>query len=87
MRKVKQLINERKLYVRIKEASKQFGRRFAYCVEDDVFCETDVQYTDYIKKHYICFSNEFDERIFYGLAFEAHLPLSMKISTCEELIM
>ena len=41
------IVAERKLHSRVKTESEGLDRWFAYCVEDDKFCESDVSYTDY----------------------------------------
>ena len=72
------IVAERKLHSRVKAESEGLDRWFAYCVEDDKFCESDVSYTDYTTKHYICFSREPDGTFIYGIPFEGHTPLLMK---------
>ena len=41
------IVTERKLHLRVKAESEGLDRWFAYCVEDDMFCKSDVSYTDY----------------------------------------
>ena len=41
------IVAERKLHSRVKAESEGLDRWFAYCVEDDMFCKSDVSYTDY----------------------------------------
>ena len=72
------MVIERKLHNRIFDAAEKYEWRYAYCVEDDVFCDVDVSYSDYINKHYICFRKQPNGTVSYNVPFEAHLPLSMK---------
>ena len=79
------IVAERKLHSRVKAESERLDRWFAYCVEDDKFCESDVSYTDYTTKHYICFSREPDGPFIYGIPFEAHPPLLLKATETQSL--
>ena len=81
------IVAERKLHLRVKAESEGLDRWFAYCVEDDTFCESDVSYTDYTTKHYICFSREPDGTFIYGIPFEEHTPLLMKATGTQRIFM
>lgn len=83
MREVNKIIAERNLKARAFESAENFDYDFAYCVEDDNFCGVDVDYLDYIKKHYICFTKEPDGNLVYGIAFLEYLPLLRKPATSE----
>lgn len=83
MREVNKIISERNLKARAFESAENFDYDFAYCVEDDNFCGVDVDYSDYIKKHYICFTKQPNGNLIYGIAFSGHTPLLRKPATSE----
>lgn len=84
--KIKTVLEDRDLIQRANdfietniEQFENINANFAYCVEDDVFiADLDIGYTDYTTKQYILFNQFKGELISCGIAFQGHLPLSMK---------